>query len=150
MASVLALVGGAVVNAVAFSGSNYLFGKIRENRSLEESERHNKQMEQYTKQQEEYNRKRAENIDWLNKRFREQKSSADTFGDVNYSLQQYHDLIKSYEEVPHDLKKEMKSSGMPYPDISPPTLPEFKKNEELIFVGIGTATICGIIFWVFQ
>lgn len=150
MASVLALVGGAVVNAVAFSGSNYLFGKIRENKSLEEAQRHNKQMEEYTKKQEDYNRKRAANIDWLNHRLRDQKLTQETFSDVNFAFQQYHDLINQYENVPHSLQLEMKNSGLPYPDISsPPEMPDQKKTEELIFVGVGTATACAIIFWMF-
>lgn len=150
MASALAMLGGAAVNALAFSGSNFLFGKLRENKSLEESERHNKQMEEYTHQQEEYNRKRAANIDWLNERMAEQKSSADTFTDVNYALQQYQELMDQNEEVPYNLQQEMHNSGMPYPDLSsPPQLPEFKKNEELVFVGVGTAIVCAAVYWMY-
>lgn len=147
MASVLALLGGAAVNALAFSGSNYLFGKLRDNKG--EAERHNKQMEQYTREQEKYNRKRAENIDWLNKRLRDEKSTQDTFSDVNFALQQYHDLMQQYDDVPYDLQQEMKNSGVPYPDITPPALPQFKKTEELIFVGVGTAAVCAMVFWMF-
>lgn len=149
MATVLAMVGGALVNAVAFSGSNYLFGKLRENRSLEEAERHNKQMEQYTKAQEEYNRKRAANIDWLNHRLRVQKESQDTFSDVNFSLQQYHDLISRDEDIPYSLQQEMQNTDIPYPNIQAPSLPEFKKTEELIFVGVGTAAVCAIIYLIY-
>ena len=150
MASAIAMLGGAVVNALAFSGSNFLFGKLRENKSLEESERHNKQMEEYTKQQEEYNRKRAANIDWLNERMAEQKSSADTFTDVNYALQQYQELMDQNEEIPYNLQQEMHNSGMPYPDLSsPPELPEFKKTEELVFVGVGTAIVCATVYWMY-
>lgn len=149
MATVLAMLGGAVVNALAFSGSNYAFGKLRENKSLEEAERHNKQMEQYTRQQADYNKKRAANIDWLNHRLQEQKSSQQAFSDVNFALQQYHNLISSNENIPHSLQQEMRNTDLPYPELSPPSLPDFKKNEELIFVGVGTATVCAIIYWIY-
>lgn len=150
MASAIAMLGGAVVNALAFSGSNFLFGKLRENRSLEEAERHNKQMEEYTKQQEEYNRKRAANMDWLNHRLREQQSSAETFTDVNYALQQYQELMSQNEKIPYNLQQEMHNSDMPYPDLSsPPQLPEFKKTEELVFVGVGTAIVCATVYWMY-
>ena len=39
MASLMMMVGGAVVNALAFSGSNYLFSKMH---SDEERKRHDK------------------------------------------------------------------------------------------------------------
>ena len=46
MASVAMLVGGALVNALAFSGSNYLFTMLRSSGVDEERKRHDKAVEQ--------------------------------------------------------------------------------------------------------
>ena len=46
MASVALLVGGALVNALAFSGSNYLFSKLDKGDTAEEQKRHDRAVEQ--------------------------------------------------------------------------------------------------------
>ena len=46
MASIAMLVGGALVNALAFSGSNYLFTILRSSGVDEERKRHDKAVEQ--------------------------------------------------------------------------------------------------------
>ena len=39
------ITGGAVVNALAFSGSNFVFSLLSESKALEETKRHNAAME---------------------------------------------------------------------------------------------------------
>ena len=46
MASIAMLVGGALVNALAFSGSNYLFPMLRRSGLDKEGMRHDKAVEQ--------------------------------------------------------------------------------------------------------
>ena len=46
MASIAMLVGGALVNALAFSGSNYLFSKLKNSNIDEERKRHDEAVEQ--------------------------------------------------------------------------------------------------------
>ena len=46
MASIAMLVGGAMVNALAFSGSNYLFAMLRSSDLNEERKRHDQAVEQ--------------------------------------------------------------------------------------------------------
>ena len=58
MASIAMMIGGAVVNALAFSGSNYLFSKLRSNHSNEELKRHNAAMEELTKARDDWNKKK--------------------------------------------------------------------------------------------
>ena len=47
MASIALLVGGAMVNALAFSGSNYLFSMLRSSDLNEERKRHDQAAESY-------------------------------------------------------------------------------------------------------
>ena len=60
MATAAMVIGGAVVNALAFSGSNYLFSNLS---SDKERERHDKALEQLAKARDEYEKKRLALID---------------------------------------------------------------------------------------
>ena len=66
MASIAMLIGGAIVNAVAFSGSNYLFSKLRSSGVDEERKRHDKAVEQLQSAQAEWSRRRTVHLDWIN------------------------------------------------------------------------------------
>ena len=58
MASAVAMmVGGALVNALAFSGSNYLFSKMGSDDADAERQRHDKAVEQLEAAQAEWNKK---------------------------------------------------------------------------------------------
>ena len=45
MASIVFIIGGALINALAFSGSNYLFGSISKESIDKEQKRHDKAIE---------------------------------------------------------------------------------------------------------
>ena len=55
MAAIGMMVGGALVNALAFTGSNYLFTSLS---SSEERERHNRAMEKLEHDRDEWNQER--------------------------------------------------------------------------------------------
>ena len=76
MASVLMLVGGAIVNALAFTGSNFLFSQLGKH-SDEERQRHDKAIEQLETAKNEWNQKRAERLDWINKNYRREHDAAE-------------------------------------------------------------------------
>ena len=86
MASVALLVGGALVNALAFSGSNYLFSKLDQSDrgdTAEEQKRHDEAMEQLQSAQAEWSQKRNERLDWINKKLREQHQAVQDFHDAD-------------------------------------------------------------------
>ena len=58
MASVAMLIGGALANALAFSGSSFLFSSLSKNRIDEERKRHDKAIEDMQKAQIEWTQKR--------------------------------------------------------------------------------------------
>ena len=82
-AAVAMMAGGAIVNALAFSGSNYLFSKLdKKDRggTLEEQKRHDKAVEQLQTAQAEWSQKRTERLDWINRTFMTPKQhGASTF-----------------------------------------------------------------------
>ena len=89
MASVALLVGGALVNALAFSGSNYLFSKLDQGDTAEEQKRHDKAMEQLQTAQAEWSQKRTERLDWINKKLREQYQAVQDFHDADAAWREY-------------------------------------------------------------
>ena len=59
------LVGGAMVNALAFSGSNYLFSVLRSSDLYEERKCHDQAVEQLQAAQAKGSRKRTGRLDWI-------------------------------------------------------------------------------------
>ena len=58
MATLAVMIGGAVINAVTFSGSNYLFSKLS-NHGEAEQKRHDLAMEEFQKDRDEWNKERV-------------------------------------------------------------------------------------------
>jgi uncharacterized protein HemX len=87
MASLAMMVGGAVVNALAFSGSNYMFSKLQ---SKEERIRHNKATEQLAAAQNAYEQRRIEQLDFINERLKQQGHATYTFRNVDDAIKEYY------------------------------------------------------------
>ena len=87
------LVGGALVNALAFSGSNYLFTILRSSAVDEERKRHDRAVEQLQAAQASWSRKRTERLDWINGELRRQGHAVKTFRDVDATMQEYAQVI---------------------------------------------------------
>ena len=83
------LVGGALVNTLAFSGSDYLFTILRSSGVDEERKRHDKAVEQLQAAQASWSRKRTESLDVLNEELRRQGNAVKMFQDVDAAMQQY-------------------------------------------------------------
>jgi len=62
MASIGFMVGSALVNAIGFTGGNFLFSLANKTGSSEEIKIHNKIMEELTKKREEWNQQQQEII----------------------------------------------------------------------------------------
>ena len=121
------LVGGALVNALAFSGSNFLFSSL--SGSDEERKRHDKALEQLQAAQAEWSRKRAERLDWINEELRRQGHAVHTFRDVDEAIRQYN-LITAGSGVELAHKPEPKLSDFYQPS------PE-QRDREIAFVVVG-------------
>ena len=89
MASIAMLVGGTLVNTLAFSGSDYLFTILRSSGVNEERKHHNKAVEQLQAAQASWSRKWTERLNVLNEELRRQGNAFKTFRDVDAAMQQY-------------------------------------------------------------
>jgi hypothetical protein len=129
MASVALLVGGALVNALAFSGSNFLFSKLRSSGIDEERKRHDKAVEQLQAAQAEWSRRRIERLDWINQELRRENRAVQTFRDVEAAMREYAQVTS----------KKLDPLG-PEPRLSDFYMPsEGQKGRELAFIILGMA-----------
>ena len=83
------LVGGAMVNALAFSGSNYLFSMLISSDLNQERKRHDQAVEQLLAAQSKWSRKRTERLDWISEDLRLQGHAVQTFRDVDDVMREY-------------------------------------------------------------
>ena len=72
MASLLFTVGGAVVNALALSGTNFVFSRLTDH-GEEEPKRHDLALERLQRAKDEWNKDQIKQLGFINKRLREKK-----------------------------------------------------------------------------
>ena len=89
MASIGFLIGGALVNALAFTGSNYLFSSLSKESIDKERKRHDKAIKDLQRAQIEWAKKRQERLDYINNETMKQCKAEKKFMDLNSAMQQY-------------------------------------------------------------
>ena len=82
------MLGGAAVNALAFSGSNYLFSSLS---SSEERKRHDLALEKLQHDRDLWNQSRLERIDFINEQLKKQDHAEQTFSDVDDAMRHYYE-----------------------------------------------------------
>ena len=83
------LLGDALVNALTFSGSNYLFSTLRSSGVDEERKRHDKAVEQLQAAQADWSRRWTERINRINEELRRQNHAVQTFRDADSAIRLY-------------------------------------------------------------
>ena len=81
--------GALVVNALAISGSNWLFSMLKSSGLDEECKRHDKAVEQLQAAQAEWSRKRTDRLDWISGDLRRQGLAVQPFRDVDDAMLEY-------------------------------------------------------------
>ena len=89
MASIGFLIGGALVNALTFTGSNFLFSSLSKESIDKERKRHNKAIEDLQQAQIECVKKRQEQLDYINDQIIKEHKAERRFSDRNTAMQQY-------------------------------------------------------------
>ena len=100
MASVLFTGGGAVVNALAFSGTNFLFSRFT-NHGAEECKRHDLTLKKVQRARDEWNRDRMKRLDFMNKRLREKNEARTYINNVDEEMLEYYCVFaKNIKSLP--------------------------------------------------
>ena len=126
MASIAMLVGGAVVNALAFSGSNYMFSLLRNSGVEGERIRHDIAVEQLQAAQTKWSQKRTERLDFINDELRRQSHANHTFEDVEAAMREYN--IVTGKTLTMEPEPTLSNFYVPSED---------QKNREIMFIVLG-------------
>ena len=127
MASLLFTVSGAVVNALAFSGTNFVFSRLTDH-GAKERKRHDLALEKLQRAWDEWNRDRMKRIDFMNRRLREKNEARAYINNVDEAMLEYYRVFaKQIKPLP----REPQLSDFYHPS-------EIQKSGELLFVAVGT------------
>ena len=128
------MIGGAILNAAAFTGSNYLAKYIAGDggqAAAAERIRHDKALEAYQNGMEKYTQERTQLLDWIETN-REIKAQADqNFTNTDYAFKLYNQAHPDYKLTQPTAPK--------FSDMYQPS--EAQKQGELLFVGGGAIAL---------
>jgi len=127
MASIAIMVGGAVLNAAAFIGGNYLARALGggDKAALEEEEPHDRALEAYQAAYAKYTRDRTKLLDWIETNAEIKAQAKQNFINTDYAFKLYNKAHPDERIIP---PKEPQFSDFYQPS-------EQQKNGELLFVG---------------
>ena len=128
MASIAIMIGGAVLNAAAFTGSNYLAKYLAGDSgqaALAEKTRHDKALEAYQAAMAKYTRERTQLLDWIETNREIKPQANQNFRNTDYAFKLYNQAHPDYKL---SMPKEPKFSNMYQPS-------DLQKQGELLFVG---------------
>ena len=86
------LIGGALANALAFTGSSYLFHRLSADNIDAERKRHDAAIEALQKAQIEWTHKYQQRIDFINNQLRLERKAETKFTELNDAMREYHEL----------------------------------------------------------
>ena len=93
MASVAMLIRGALANALAFTGSSYLFHRLSADNIDAERKRHDAAIEALQKAQIEWIHKHQQRIDFINNQLRLERKAETKFTELNDAMREYHEVF---------------------------------------------------------
>ena len=139
MASIGFLIGGALINVLAFSGSNFLFSSLSKESIDKERKRHDKAIEDMQRAQIEWAKKRQERSDYINNEIVKEHKAEKRFTDLNAATQQYF-LVTGRQLEPLPPKPVLSDFYVPSED---------HHNHELTFIKLSMIGI-GSFLWIMK
>ena len=128
MGPAISIIGGAIVSATAFSGTNYAFSKLSDH-GAGERERHDKAIEKLQNDQNSWFKERRERLDFINERLQKERHAEKTFKDVD-------DAMQAYYLATQDKLKPLRKYPVSSDHYNPS---EEQKNGEIAFILAGLA-----------
>ena len=93
MASVAMLILGALANALAFTGSSYLFHRLSKESIDAERKRHDTAIEALQAAKIEWAHKWQQRIDFINNQLRLERKAETKFTELNDAMREYHEVF---------------------------------------------------------
>ena len=139
MASLLAIGASAAINALAFSGTNYIFSKFSDHGEAERK-RHDIALEDLQRDRDKWNQERLKRLDFINKRLRDKKEARDYIRNLDSAMLEYYRVfgVKLNPSPPEPQLSDYYNAS------------DQQKSGELLFVIAGTAISSYIIMKYFK
>ena len=131
------LIRGALANALAFTGSSYLFHRLSADSIDAERKRHDAAIEALQKAQIEWTHKRQQKIDFINNQFRLGQKAETKFTELNDAMREYHEVFG--DELPPLPQEPILS------DYYTPT--DEQHYRELGFIALSMIGIGGVLYY---
>ena len=125
-----------MINALAFSGSNFLFSRLSRESIDTERKRHDKAIEDRQRAQINWAKKRQERLDYINNQIIKERKAERRFTDLNSALQQYY-IVTGRQLEPLPSKPVLSDFYVPSED---------HHNRELVFIALSMIGI-GAFLW---
>ena len=136
MVSIAMLIGGALANALSFTGSSYLFHRLSKDSINKERKRHNSAIEALQKAQIEWTHKHQQRIDFINNQLRLECTAETKFTELNDAMREYHEVFG--HELPPMPREPVLS------DFYTPT--NEQHYRELGFIALSMIGIRGVLY----
>ena len=139
MASIAIMIGGAVRNAAAFTGGNYLAKYLAGDdghAALAEKTRHDRALEDYQAAVAKYKGKSTQLLDWIETNREIKDQAKQNFTNTDYAFKLYNQAHPDYKL---SMPKEPKFLDMYQPS-------DLQKQGELLFVGGGALALGYVAF----
>ena len=131
------LIRGALANALAFTGSSYLFHRLSADNIDAERKRHDAAIEALLKAQIECAHKHEVRIDFINKQLRQERKAKVKFTELNDAMREYHEVFD--HELP-PLPREPVLSDFYTPS-------DEQHYRELGFIALNMIGIGGVLYY---
>ena len=93
MVSIAMLIRRALANALAFTGSSYLFHRLSADNIDAERKRHDAAIEALQKAQIEWTHKQQQRIGFINNQLRLERKAETKFTELNKAMREYHEVF---------------------------------------------------------
>ena len=137
MVSVAMLIRGALANALAFTGSSYLFHRLSADNIDVERKRHDAAIEKLQAAQIEWAHKHQQRIDFINNQLRLERALETKFTELNDAMREYHEVFG------HDLPPLPQEPVLS--DFYTPT--DEQHYRELGFIALSMIGIGGVLYY---
>ena len=131
------LIGEALANALAFTGSSYLFHRLSADNIDAERKRHDAAIEALQKARVEWAHKRQEPIDFINNQLRLERKAETKFTELNNAMREYHEVFG--HELPPLVREPV------FRDFYTPT--DEQHYRELGFIALRMIGIGGLLYY---
>ena len=131
------LTGGALVNALVFTGSSYFFHRLSADNIDAERKKHDAAIEALQKSQIEWTHNRQQRINFIDNQLRLERKAETKFKELNGAMREYHQVFG--HELP-PLPQEPVSSDF-Y------TLTDEQYHRELGFIALSMIGIGGVLYY---